>query len=160
MHLQAHPSPVHRRRGLRQFLILPKFQLLVIGINVGVTLIMAVILWAQTRNALENLAPTARLSGLDIEFYRNYLDYQARAFQESLGISLVVGLVISIVTTLVITHRISGPMFRMKGYFRAICEGKFPDHPLEFRDGDYFEDLPPLINKAIRQISAREKKSA
>jgi hypothetical protein len=144
-----------RRRGLRKYLILPKFQLLVIGINLSVILTMSAIIWAGTRNALADLKPVAGLSGIEANFYKNYLDYQISTFQDSLLISLIVGAVVSAFLTLVITHRISGPMVRMKNYFKTLGEDNQPPQRLEFRDGDYFRDLPPLINDAIDRLESK-----
>lgn len=151
-----------RRRFKRKLLIMPKFQLLVIGINLCVILTMSAIIWAGTRSALLDLKPVAGLSGIEASFYKHYLDYQIASFQESLLISLVVGAVASTLLTLVITHRISGPMIRMRNYFRNIKEGGPANH-IEFRDGDYFRELPPLINGAIDRLGEKQgtnKKSA
>jgi hypothetical protein len=151
----SNSGPSARRRGLRKYLILPKFQLLVIGINLCVIFTMSIIIWVGTRNALSDLQPVAGLSGIEANFYKNYLDYQISTFQQSLLISLVVGAAFSAFLTLVITHRISGPMVRMKNYFRTLGEGNQPVKPLEFRDGDYFRDLPPLINDAIDRLETK-----
>lgn len=142
------------KRFLRKLLVLPRFQLLIIGINFGVVLIMSLIIWVGTQSALQDLQPAAGLSGIEVTFYKNYLNYQTRSFQFALLASFVIGTLVSGVLTLIITHRISGPMIRMREYFRSLSRSNRgqPIPELSFRDGDYFKDLPPLINAAIGQL--------
>jgi hypothetical protein len=161
--MQKQPAPVQgrpRKRSIRmRLLIFPKFQLPVIAINLGVILVMSTIIWVGVQNAFMDLKPAAGLSGVEGEYYKHLLDYQIGAFERSLLLSLLAGAVVSTVLTLVITHRFSGPLLRLRGHFKSICQGSGPIPRLEFRDGDYLSDLPPLINGAIDRIESEKKAS-
>lgn len=139
----------------KRLLIHPKFQLLLLGVNLGVMLTFAAIVWATVQNTLLDLKPAAGLSGQEIDFYKHYLDYQASSFQNAILISTLAGLMISGGVTLIISHRIAGPMIRLRNFFRSLTTGSIHPLPkLEFRDGDYFTDLPPLINAAINRVQS------
>lgn len=137
----------------KRLLIHPKFQLLLLGVNLGVMLLFAAIVWATVQNTLLDLKPAAGLSGEEIDFYKRYLDYQAHSFQNAILISTVAGLMISGGVTLIVSHRIAGPMIRLRNFFRALATRSLSPLPkLEFREGDYFTDLPPLVNEAISRV--------
>src|SRR4051812_26390694 len=115
-------NPPRKFVGRRKMLIHPRFQLLLLGINLGVILIFSLIVWITVQNTLLDLRPAAALSGQEIEFYKHYLDYQARHVQNAILAGMLMGLLISGGVTLVVSHRIAGPLVRMRGFFRGLCE--------------------------------------
>lgn len=145
----------------KKVLIHPKFQLLLLGVNLGVMLIFAAIVWATVQNTLLDLKPAASLSGQEIDFYKRYLDYQAHSFQNAILISTMAGLMISGGVTLIISHRIAGPMVRLRNFFRILAtRTSGPPLKLEFREGDYFTDIPPLVNEAISRVRGERTSEA
>ncbi|MBC7691221.1 MAG: hypothetical protein H7222_05580 [Methylotenera sp.] len=166
------PAPVAAQRspksnGRKKLLIHPQFQLLLLGVNFGVILLFSTIVWATVQNTLLDLKPAAGLSGMEVDAYRRFLDYQAGNFQTAILGSMVVGLIVSGVVTLLISHRFAGPLIRLRNYFRSIGQSADAElvPELSFRDGDYLGELPPLINKAFARVQtkvdlAHSKKSA
>lgn len=83
------------------------------------------------------------------------------------GIAAFLSLLMAGTATLLISHRLAGPMIRMRGYFKALAEDRHLEQPggriptLHFRRGDFFRDLPPAINEALARLEtrARERKS-
>lgn len=55
--------------------------------------------------------------------------------------------------TISLTHRMAGPIIRLRGHIRAIADGK-DVAPLTFRDGDFFSDLPALFNQMMDHLQA------
>jgi hypothetical protein len=157
------PGP---RQFRKKFLIFPKFQVPVLVVNLSVIFVMAGIIWIGMQNAFSDLKPAAGLSDGEREFYLRYLEYQAFNLQRSLLWALGVGVVVSTICTVVITHRFSGPLLRLRSYFKDLSQDGKPIPQLSFRDGDYLSDLPPLINDAIERSvnqardQARDKKAS
>jgi hypothetical protein len=59
------------------------------------------------------------------------------------------------VFTLILTHKMAGPLMRLKGFFGDVAKtSEFPE-ALRFRDGDYFQDLPPAINGAFGALKKK-----
>jgi hypothetical protein len=155
----SHHNAPPKLRSLRNLLIHPKFQLPIILTNLAVLFIFFSIAWIGTRNAFMDLKPIAGLSGMEAEFFKKYVDYQAAQIERALYLALGSGIVAAAGITLIITHRLAGPLVRLKSYFQSIIDGKPPIRPLEFRDGDFLRDMEPLVNKAIEKVQdqARQK---
>lgn len=70
-------------------------------------------------------------------------------------VALLCMLPVFVKDTVALTHRMAGPIVRLRSHIRAIAEGEDVD-PLKFRDGDFFRDLPPLFNQMIEKLNAGE----
>ncbi len=131
------------------FLINPpfqlKFSLIVSSIIFLSTLVYPVIIFdffnvfiAQNPNAVENVVHT----------------------QKNLIIFLFV--VQTIITTLVfivfifLTHKIAGPMFKLKNHLASIREGG-PITPLTFRNGDYFADVAEEVSLFLDTVAHNQE---
>jgi hypothetical protein len=67
-------------------------------------------------------------------------------------------LVISTAFGLVLSHRIAGPMYRLKRHFETVA--KTGVHaPLKFRDDDFFLEIPEAYNLQFKDQENREKKA-
>ncbi len=55
------------------------------------------------------------------------------------------------------THKIAGPIFKMKKHLRMIREGQVTED-LHFRKGDHFQDLAVEFNKTMHKIRDEYKK--
>jgi hypothetical protein len=148
------PSPRDQRK-LKNFLILPGFQLGLIGMNVSIIAITFTFFWVTAHNLLRGLSPAAGLSGIQLKFYEDYLEYHRGVFNRTFLFSSLLALVLSSTITLLVSHRLAGPFVRMKGFFGAINKGVYPIPRLAFRDGDFFQELPTIINEAITHIEER-----
>jgi methyl-accepting chemotaxis protein len=65
------------------------------------------------------------------------------------GIFVMAGFINFAVITLgglLLSHRISGPLYRLKQHMLAIARGDKVER-LKFRDGDFFQDLAETFNK-------------
>ena len=85
------PKPARRK-----LIILPEFQYWLVGVNFVVIVCVSAVIWLGMMSALKELKPAAGLSGFQVDYYRNYLNYQVRTFQISLFFSLLVGGLISL----------------------------------------------------------------
>jgi hypothetical protein len=145
----------HNRVFRTRFLILPQFQLKLLGANFAVIFVISGIIWFQMSRAFSELSQAAGVSGVEAEFYQNYLAFHSHRLRVALAVSFVVATVASTLMTLVLSHRFSGPLVRLRGYFRQLNEqpGAMVELPkLSFRRGDFLSDVPPLINKALHRI--------
>jgi hypothetical protein len=145
------PPTAPKRFSRKKLIVFPKFQLPLLAINLVTLGVVSLILWVGMENTISDLRPAAGLSALEAQTYRHYLNYEVRSFEWTLVLGLGTGLILSTFLTLLITHRFSGPLVRMRNYFRALGEGEECSR-LEFRDGDYLREFPPLINDAINRV--------
>ncbi len=93
---------------------------------------------------------------LDHVYFR-FIDYQSSLVYTYLGGALAVGFLLSAVMTLILSNKLAGPIVRLHVFFKQIIKGQRPVPAVFFRRGDFFKDLPPLINHAM-DVLQREKK--
>jgi signal transduction histidine kinase len=137
-----------------RLLIFPQFQLKLLAANLAVILAITGLIWFQLSRSFTDLSQAAGLSGAEAEFYRNYLEFHSQQLRMHLLLALATAAVASTVLTLMLSHRFSGPLVRLRGYFRALTEQP-RNHPiprLSFRRDDFLGDLPPLVNQALERI--------
>lgn len=71
-------------------------------------------------------------------------------------IAMLCMLPVFIKDTVALTHRMAGPIVRLRGHIRAIADGDEVG-PLKFRDGDFFNDVPGLFNEMVSTLKRSEK---
>jgi hypothetical protein len=145
----------NRKKTLRtRFLIFPQFQLRLLGANLAVIVVIAAVVWFQMTSSFAELEHAAGISGVEAEFYRKYLAFHSHQLNVALGLSFVTAAIASAAMTLVLSHRFSGPLVRLRGYFRQLTEQpqRDPIPHLSFRRNDFLGDIPPLVNQALDRI--------
>ena len=53
------------------------------------------------------------------------------------------------------SHKIAGPVFKLKRYLNSIKEGNFSER-VKFRKSDYLEELEQILNRAVAKLQARQ----
>jgi hypothetical protein len=140
----------------KKLLIHPQFQLTLMGLNWLVITLVFGALRIQSARVLSDLTPLASLSKISGAYSDYYLNYQADRFNTSLLLLYGVAMVASGALTLLASYRFAGPLVRMKSYFRSLSEPQNPVTQLSFRSGDFFSDLPPLVNSAVKRLQGAE----
>ena len=143
------------RRSVRKFLIYPQFQLPLIIFNLSSLFLSLLVFWVSSQRVISALEPAAKLSGVEIEFFRKYLAYQSRTMNIMFLCSGLATLLITGAATLIISHKIAGPMVALRHFFNKIKDGVEPMPRLKFRDFDFLQDIPPLINDALESLTQR-----
>lgn len=144
----------HNKVFRTRLLILPQFQLKLLGANLAVISVISGIIWFQMSLSFSELSRAAGVSGVEAEFYQNYLAFHSHQLRVALVLSFLTAAGASTLMTLVLSHRFSGPLVRLRGYFRQITEQpqSQPIPRLSFRRNDFLADLPPLVNQALDRI--------
>jgi hypothetical protein len=144
-------------RKLKNFLIFPKFQLTLVFLNFWVMTICFGIYYFSFYQSFENFRNTALEANVpEDSFYFSLLKMHQNYALKGFILSLVVGYIINFILTILITHRASGPIYRLKKYFEKISEKKEVTEKLSFRKNDYYEDLPDIVNNAIDEIKNKK----
>lgn len=69
---------------------------------------------------------------------------------ERLLIIVVLMIITFVVMGLALTHRIAGPIWRIRTELKKVLDGE-TIRPLQFRSDDEFQDLPQMINQLIEK---------
>jgi hypothetical protein len=136
-------------------LIYPRFQLQLVAVNALIMLLSFAFVWLQTARSFNSLSDMGVQAGLPPDHaYFQFLVFQAKYLYSHLAVALGAGLALSSVCILIISSKLAGPVLRLKGYFTSILPGRKPMHQLTFRQGDFFTELPPVINAALERMTA------
>lgn len=141
-----------KKRQLKNFIIYPKFQLTLLIANISVTLITLLVVNYKAHRVFERLYQLGKEINLnDGHPYFNFISTSGELLYINLRWAFGLSLILTIITTIYISHRIAGPIYNLKQFFTEIVEGA-PFRKIKFRKGDYYSELPELINNAIEKI--------
>jgi hypothetical protein len=137
-------------------LVYPQFQLTLILLNAVITsalFFLVAYLVMKSHLYLETLVKQTRLPAQAL--FIQLLTQQLRSLLIYMFVALAVAILTTVTFTLLISHRMAGPIIRLKNYFSQISKtGDFPEE-VRFRQGDFFQELPPLINNALMVLRKR-----
>ncbi|MFK7819030.1 MAG: hypothetical protein AB8G99_09940 [Planctomycetaceae bacterium] len=71
-------------------------------------------------------------------------------------IAMLCMLPVFIKDTVALTHRMAGPIVRLRGHIRSISDGEDVP-PLKFRDGDFFSDVPDMFNNMMDVVTRNDR---
>ena len=138
-----------------KLIIYPKLQYTLIAVN---SLIMFIIIGAvafQSHQHLNKMRELGIANKMPSKHpYFGFLNLLEADLNKYLLIGAAIGVLISAIITLLLSHKMAGPIVRLRGYFKDISE-TYPQkdfQELQFRKNDFFADLPPHINQAVEKI--------
>lgn len=135
-----------------KFLIYPKFQLPLIFWNILIFLGVTAVQLFVSHKAFTNFKELGETAGFDVNHpYFAFIQRYEAEFMQYAMIGASIGLVCFVIANLILSHKISGPICRLKSYFSDLEKNKKPI--LSFRKKDFFSELPEVINSAIERVS-------
>ena len=147
------PSRQGSTRKLKHWMIYPQFQMRLIIWNLlimGIALVIVGIGACQTFSYLKGLGVAVGLSSG--HNYFQFIELQSRILFRNLAIAGGLCGLASFIITMIISHRLAGPMTRLRGYFAEMKESGQVQNPLSFRKDDYMKELADEINGALEAL--------
>ena len=148
------PTENKNKKMLRKkFLIYPKFQLTLLALNVVSIVMTNLVFYLFVNQSYRDL----RMEGIDNNLpadhaYFQFLDYQWKIIFKYLGLAMGINIILFGIFTIILSNKLAGPIIRLHSYFKNIILGQRPVPSVFFRKGDFFRELPPLINEAVDAI--------
>ena len=135
-------------------MIYPRFQLKLIIVNLLTSLLCLFAVILQTTLAFRAMRDLGIKSNMTPDQpYFQFLDLQEKTFLFYLLLAFAGGSLVSLVATVIYSHRLAGPLVRLRRFFSEIRDtGEFPQDVLKFRKNDYFQDIAPIINDALKKL--------
>ena len=126
--------------------------ILLVLLGMGAVLVTAVGIvyyagWNPLVERLANVYPQGRLLGILNTVY----------VKIAIGFGVLVP--IAAVASVIVSHRVAGPLVRIRRYLELMAEGKVDIAPLELRRYDELKDIAELINDLIRGRKIRVSNS-
>ena len=141
-----------------RLLIYPKFQIKFAIINFGITVTSSFAVYWLASRSFGHLRAEGLAQGLSADHgYFKLLDTLTGTLYGYLVGATIIGMVVSFFVTMMLSHKLAGPIVRLHSYFESIIKGNKPVS-IYFRKNDFFRDLPILINQAVEKL--QEDKSS
>jgi hypothetical protein len=138
-----------KKNTRKVYLINPPFQLRIMAWMVGISLAPISIFFMAHHYFFWKL----KQLGLEIQLepdhiYFRFLEGQSHQLLMIFLACSLLAIILVAILGLTLSHKIAGPIHRMKRYFIELTEGK-PFYQLSFRKNDYFLEVPGIINNFI-----------
>ncbi|MBQ3643668.1 MAG: hypothetical protein II961_03635 [Candidatus Riflebacteria bacterium] len=150
----------NKKRSIKHYLILPSYQLrlvlfMSIVVLVGSIIHIVFLNYVTTRNLADSFSQT------QIE---QIWDILRPAITVTNALSFVILTLFLIIVTVLVTHKLIGPMLKVTGHINKINSGTLPQNELRLREGDEGQPLCDAVNKlqdSMRQhyVELKELKS-
>jgi hypothetical protein len=143
---------MHKQRKLKHYLIFPRFQLTLVIVNLLIMTFAYALVFYQVYDSFGSLTEVGhRLRIPEGSAFYKLINHHQAQIQFKLLVAAGFSYLISFALTVVISHKVSGPLYRLRMYFTQMKDdGHTAD--LSFRKGDYYSDLPDIINEGLHKI--------
>lgn len=155
------PRPPNAPKGTRpnlfkrKYLINPKFQL-GFTLGFGVLFLMSnLLLYIGVMSVFDSMTDIPE--GIPPEQAEIFYSFLAAQRSELSGIFLSEAVWLAVFmffAGIILSHRVAGPIHRLKTHFNRLTETESLDD-LKFREGDFFQDVPPPVNRFLSAMRSR-----
>lgn len=138
------------KRSLKNYLILPAFQMKFIGYFIGLFIISSMCFYSAIYLFFYNLKSKALAIGVPKgHVFFLYIDNQQYDLNQFLIYLVIVNFLLLLIVGIAISHRVAGPLYKMKNYLTSIQ----PDSDdFKLRQKDFFKELEPVVNNLKNKI--------
>lgn len=138
---------MQKNRKLKNYIIYPEFQWKLILLLMGVSLVAPVLLLSFQMLLFHQQLNSAYV--IDLPESHPYLVFTNLFQEQSINIffiAIAISFVVSFVLGVVISHRVAGPMVKLKKHFENVGEDKLNDTTVQFRENDFFKEVALAYN--------------
>lgn len=141
--------------GRKAYLVNPDFQLKLIGYALFIALLTIGVFYLSNLYFFWKLIEVGKNSKFspDHPFFM-FIGEQKRLMNSVFLVTALISLGTLIVAGVFLSHRIAGPIYRLKIYLNAIVADQH-FRELKFRKGDFFADLAESINQTLALYQKR-----
>ena len=140
-------------RKIRNILVYPKFQLTLLACNSLVFIFTALLIHWKVSETFEQLLNIGHQLNLpENHAYYSFITRSHDLLNLNLNWAFTFSLFLVIAITLLLSHKVVGPIYNLKNYFLRLQKTDEKRSPLRFRKGDYFSELPEVINQSLERV--------
>lgn len=144
----------NKNRKFRNFFIYPQFQMRLIIIIMAISLLAPVIILVFQMFSFHQQIKNGQMMNLPethpyFVFYQEFQDKSIFAF----GVAVTVSFLCAFFIGLVVSHRIAGPLVKLKRHMELVGEDPSQDKALQFREGDFFRELADAYNTKFKKYT-------
>ncbi len=135
-------------------LINPRFQLRFMGYVVAIALFAIGVFFVADWVFFTKLISTGRAMGLPPDhIYFAFISHQQRTMTTIYLFTTLFALGSMGLIGLLISHRVAGPLHRLRSHMDAVAEGR-TTADVSFRKGDFFPEIADSYNRQLRKLTS------
>ncbi len=139
-----------------KMIIYPRMQYAIILANFLVFLLTSVLIILQFFNMTNYIKGIGtKINLTEGHPFFKFIDLQTSSFLTYYIIGVVVALIVSTGISIFLSHKMAGPIVRLKSYLTEVKEKK-EITALKFRKNDFFEELPELVLGALKSVEEKK----
>ncbi|MDJ0879296.1 MAG: hypothetical protein QNI86_11835 [Halieaceae bacterium] len=81
--------------------------------------------------------------------YFEFVDQQRRLMNIAFAVVCTAVFTVLMVCSMLLSHKIAGPIYRVNKYSREVIAGDVPAYPVSLRKGDFFPELATMVNDLV-----------
>jgi hypothetical protein len=142
----------NKNRKIRNFFIYPQFQTRLIIIIMAISLLAPVIILSFQIFSFNQQIKNGQMMNLSethpyFTIYYQFREQSIYAFSIAVAVSFACAFLIG----LVVSHRVAGPLVKLRKHLETVGENPGKDEPLKFREGDFFRELADAYNTKFKK---------
>ena len=137
-------SPKPYKRNIKNYLLLPKFQVKFISYFIGMFLLSAISLYSVSYLFFWRLKEKAMSVGIPQGhiFYR-FIDGQKADLDWLFFLLVIINFIILVGAGIIISHRVAGPFYKIKQY---LSSPNMKEQHFQLGEKDFFKEIEPVMN--------------
>lgn len=142
----------NKNRKLRNFIIYPQFQIRLILIIMAISLLAPVIILSFQMFSFHQQIKNGQMMNLPEThpYFVFYNEFQEKSYF-AFGIAVAVSFACAFFIGLVVSHRVAGPLVKLRRHLEEVGEDPSKDGQLKFREGDFFRELADAYNTKFKK---------
>jgi hypothetical protein len=143
----------------RRYLIAPRAQLTIIIALGACSLLASVVLCILSYRQVQEFGVLFNRSIVAPMAQPEVFAEMAQRLVWRMGIIIIIMLGYLVAAGILLTHRVTGPIFRLENDIRKFLGGENVP-PISFRKRDEFQQLPPLVNKLMAGYNRKKDENS
>ena len=140
---------VKKKNERKNYLINPTFQLTIVGVFIGISLIVDLIYFFSMSISFEEFFSLGKQLGLpkESQFFK-FITHQKDKFTNIFLVTSLLSSLVLIIFGILLSHKIAGPVYRMTEDLKEMTKNK-KTKEVHFRKGDFFIELTETFNNFL-----------
>ena len=145
-----------QKRKIINYLVYPKFQFTLVIANIVILTFILVLIYFSANDAFNQLVDIGKKISFSANHpYFEFVEKSRNMMNLKLRWAFGIAIFLTAVSSIFISHKMVGPIKKLKDHLFAFSQNHSIGE-LKFRKGDFFNDLPEIVNKSLEKAKKQD----
>jgi hypothetical protein len=145
-----------QKRKMINYLVYPKFQFTLVVANILILTLILVLIYFSANDAFNQLVEIGQKINFSTNHpYFEFVEKSRTMMNLKLRWAFGIAIFLTAVSSIFISHKMVGPIKKLKDHLFAFSQNRSTGD-LKFRKGDFFNDLPEIVNKSLEKAKKQD----